>query len=408
MRFENWKIVFMEQRCQGTLRIWAEPFTPLRVPKLFNLRTDPFEYADITSNTYYDWFMRHDFFVFYTTAMATAVPGDVQGVPAAARTGQFQRRPGRREAARVPGERLMLESWNDGPTKSAIVDFVERVTTEGPDHVAPEARVAVFDNDGTLWCEKPMYIQLDFLLRRFKEQAEADPSLRDRQPYKAAYTGDLKWLGDAVTKHYQGDDGDFKVLVAAVLTAHHAITVEEHADRINAFFAEAKHPTLGRPYTSCGYAPMVELLRYLEANGFTNYIVSGGGRDFMRPITWSMYGIPPERVVGSSVGLMYKDDATCTPPREPEFFDDGPMKPVRLWSRIGRRPILAAGNSNGDIEMLQFTAASAGPSLQLLVLHDDADREFDYVAGAEKALELAKSDGWTVVGMKDDWTTIFA
>jgi phosphoglycolate phosphatase-like HAD superfamily hydrolase len=301
----------------------------------------------------------------------------------------------------------MLESWNDGPSKSAIVDFVDRVTTEGPDHVAPEARVAVFDNDGTLWCEKPMYIQLDFLLRRFKEQAEADPGLRHQQPYQAAYTGDLKWLGDAVTKHYQGDDGDFKVLVGAVLTAHHAITVEEHADRINAFFAEAKHPTLGLPYTSCGYAPMVELLQYLEANGFTNYIVSGGGRDFMRPITWSMYGIPRERVVGSSVGLMYKDTNVYTT-AEPEFFDDGPMKPVRLWSRIGRRPILAAGNSNGDIEMLQFTAASAGPSLQLLVLHDDADREFDYVAGAEKALELAKSDGWTVVGMKDDWTTIFA
>jgi phosphoglycolate phosphatase-like HAD superfamily hydrolase len=301
----------------------------------------------------------------------------------------------------------MLESWNDGPSKSAIVDFVDRVTTEGPDHVAPEARVAVFDNDGTLWCEKPMYIQLDFLLRRFKEQAEVDRALRHRQPYQAAYTGDLKWLGDAVTKHYQGDDGDFKVLMGAVLTAHHAITVEEHADRINAFFAEAKHPTLGLPYTSCGYAPMVELLQYLEANGFTNYIVSGGGRDFMRPITWSMYGIPRERVVGSSVGLMYKDTNVYTT-AEPEFFDDGPMKPVRLWSRIGRRPILAAGNSNGDIEMLQFTAASAGPSLQLLVLHDDADREFDYVAGAEKALELAKSDGWTVVGMKDDWTTIFA
>ena len=209
----------------------------------------------------------------------------------------------------------MLESWNDGPAKSAIVDFVGRVTTEGPDHVAPEARVAVFDNDGTLWCEKPMYIQLDFLLRRFKEQAEADPALRDQQPYQAAYTGDLKWLGDAVTKHYQGDDADFKVLMGAVLTAHHAITVEEHAGRINAFFAEAKHPTLGRPYTSCGYAPMVELLQYLEANGFTNYIVSGGGRDFMRPITWPMYGIPPERVVGSSVGSDLPRTATSTPPR---------------------------------------------------------------------------------------------
>ncbi|MCW2555926.1 MAG: phosphoserine phosphatase [Mycobacterium sp.] len=301
----------------------------------------------------------------------------------------------------------MLESWNEGPSKSAIVDFVGRVTSDSPDYVAPEARVAVFDNDGTLWCEKPMYVQLDFLLRRFKEQAEADPALQDKEPYKAAYTGDLKWLGETVTKHYQGDDADFKVLLAAVLTAHHAITVEEHAGRINAFFAEANHPTLDRPYTSCGYAPMVELLRYLEDNGFTCYIVSGGGRDFMRPITASMYGIPPERVVGSSVGLIYKDANVYTT-SEPEFLDDGPMKPIRLWSRIGRRPIFAAGNSNGDIEMLQFTAASSGPSLQLLVLHDDADREFDYVTGAEKALEHARTDDWTVASIRNDWATVFA
>jgi phosphoserine phosphatase len=299
----------------------------------------------------------------------------------------------------------MLELWKDGAgasAKAAIVDFVGRVTTEGPDFVAEERRIAVFDNDGTLWCEKPMYIQLDFLVRRFKAQAEADPALREQQPYQAAYTGDLKWLGDAVTKHYQGDDADLKPLLAAILNAYHELTVEEHAGRVNAFFAEAKHPTLGRPYTACGYAPMVELLRYLEANGFTNYIVSGGGRDFMRPITGPLYGVPPERVVGSSVGLVYKDGNVYTTDR-PEFLDDGPIKPVRLWSRIGRRPILAAGNSNGDIEMLEFTRG-----LRLLVLHDDAEREFDYVAGAEKSLEEAKAKGWTVVSMRDDWTTVFA
>jgi phosphoglycolate phosphatase-like HAD superfamily hydrolase len=285
---------------------------------------------------------------------------------------------------------------------------VGRVTTEGgPDFVVPEARVAVFDNDGTLWCEKPMYVQLDFLLRRFSEQAEADPALRERQPYKAAYTGDLKWLGDAVTKHYEGDDTDIKPLLAAILTSQHEITVDELRSRFDAFFADAKHPTLGRPYTSCGYVPMVELLRYLEANGFTNYIVSGGGRDFMRPITGPLYGIPPERVVGSSVGLVYRDGDVYTT-AQPEFLDDGPIKPVRLWSRIGRRPIFAAGNSNGDIELLQFAAASDGPSLQLLVLHDDADREFEYVAGAERSLEEAKAKGWTVVSMKDDWMTVFA
>ncbi|MFI5718641.1 HAD family hydrolase [Nocardia sp. NPDC051750] len=300
----------------------------------------------------------------------------------------------------------MLDTWTDGRTKSAIVDFVGRVTTEGPDYVEPDARVAVFDNDGTLWCEKPMYIQLDFLLRRFREQAEADPSLRDKQPYRAAYTGDLTWLGDAVTKHYQGDDSDLPPLMAAILAAHPAITVEQHAARVAAFFDEARHPTLGRPYTACGYVPMIDLLRYLEANGFTCYIVSGGGRDFMRPVSGPMYGIPPERVVGSTVGLVYKNTDVYTT-AEMEFVDDGPGKPVRLWSRIGRRPIFAAGNSNGDIEMLEFTAASEHPSMQLLVLHDDAEREFDYTGGAEKALDLATAAGWTVAGIKNDWTTVF-
>jgi len=296
-----------------------------------------------------------------------------------------------------------LASWTDGPTKSAIVDFVGRVTTEGgPDYVEQQERVAVFDNDGTLWCEKPMYIQLDFLIRRFAEQAKADPSLRERQPYKAAAEDDLKWFGEAVTKHYQGDDTDVKPLVGAILTAHHEITVEEHRSRVESFFAEAKHPTLGRPYTSCGYRPMIELLRYLEANGFTCYIVSGGGRDFMRPVTGLLYGVPPERVVGSSVGLIYRDTDVFTT-AQPEFLDDGPMKPVRLWSRIGRRPILAAGNSNGDIEMLEFTRG-----MRLLVLHDDKDREFDYTAGAEKALEQAAKDDWTVVSVRNDWTAVFS
>jgi phosphoglycolate phosphatase-like HAD superfamily hydrolase len=296
-----------------------------------------------------------------------------------------------------------LDSWTDGPTKSAIVDFVGRVTAQGsPDYVAPEERIAVFDNDGTLWCEKPMYIQLDFLIRRFAEQAAADPSLHEKQPYKAAVDGDLKWFGDAVTKHYQGDDTYFKPLVAAILTAHHEITVEEHRRRVSEFFTEARHPTLGRPYTACGYRPMVELLRYLEDNGFTNYIVSGGGRDFMRPVTGELYGIPPERVVGSSVGLDYRDGNLFTT-SQPEFLDDGPMKPVRLWSRIGRRPILAAGNSNGDIEMLEFTRG-----LRLLVLHDDDDREFDYTAAAEKSLDRAATDGWTVVSMRNDWTCVFS
>ncbi|TDK92984.1 HAD family hydrolase [Mycolicibacterium mucogenicum] len=295
----------------------------------------------------------------------------------------------------------MLESWNNGPTKSAIVDFVGRVITESPDFVVPQDRIAVFDNDGTLWCEKPAYAQLDFLVRRLAVQAAADPSLAARQPYTAAVSGDLAWFGDAVTKHYQGDDSDLTVLATGVLSAHSGITVEEHAARVSAFFAEAHHPTLDRPYTQCGYVPMIELLRYLESNAFTCYIVSGGGRDFMRPVTDGMYGIPPERVVGSSVGVTFADGDLVTT-AQPEFLNDGPVKPVRIWSRTGRRPIFAAGNSNGDIEMLQYTKG-----FRLLVRHDDTEREFAYDAGAEKALKLAESESWTVASMQSDWAEVF-
>jgi len=195
--------------------------------------------------------------------------------------------------------------------------------------------------------------------------------------------------------------------MGAILSAHQDITVEEHASRVKTFFSQAKHPTLGRAYTSCGYQPMIELLRYLEAHGFTNYIASGGGRDFMRPITMGMYGIPPERVIGSSVGLDFRDGHLFTT-AEPEFLDDGPVKPVRIWGRTGRRPILVGGNTNGDIEMLEYADASSTPSLQLLVRHDDAEREFDYTAGAEKALEHASTAGWTLASMKNDWTTVFS
>ena len=239
-----------------------------------------------------------------------------------------------------------LATWTDGPTKSAIVDFVGRVTAEGPDFVAPEARVAVFDNDGTLWCEKPMYIQLDFIVRRLSEKAATDPSLAGQQPYLAASTGDLNWFGGAITKHYQGDDSDLKVLAGAVMSLHESMNVEDHAALVSKFYSEAKHPTLGRPYQNCTYAPMVELLRYLEANGFTCYIVSGGGRDFMRPITSTIYGIPPERVVGSSQGLKFDGadghgDLLIQPALD--VFDDGPEKPVRIWNRIGRRPDTGRG-----------------------------------------------------------------
>jgi len=300
-----------------------------------------------------------------------------------------------------------LDSWRDGTTKSAIVDFVDRVTTAGPDYVAPEARIAVFDNDGTLWVEKPAYVQLDFLVRRLADQAAADLTLGEKQPYLAAASGDLAWFADAVTEHYNGDDSRLKVVVGGILSAYQGLTVEQHAEQVKAFFADARHPSLDRVYTACAYTPMLELLAYLEAHGFTNYIASGGGRDFMRPVTAAMYGIPPERVIGSSVGLDFTEGNLVTTSR-PEFLNDGPVKAVRIWGRTGRRPIFAAGNSNGDIEMLQFTDASPGASMSMLILHDDAEREFDYTAGAERALAAAEANGWTVASLRNDWVTVFS
>jgi phosphoglycolate phosphatase-like HAD superfamily hydrolase len=305
-----------------------------------------------------------------------------------------------------------LASWRDAPTRRAIVDFVERVTQEGEtDYVPPSERVAVFDNDGTLWCEKPMPIELGFILVRLAEMAEADESLREKQPWKTAREQDYAWLADAITKHYHGDDGDAKLLLAGMTQAFAGVDVEEYATAANAFLRGGKHPTLGRSFHGCGYLPMIELLRYLAANGFTNYIASGGDRDFMRPVTEEIYGIPSEHVIGSSNALRYLEDehgGTVTYAAEMEVFDDGPVKPVRIWSRIGRRPILAGGNSNGDIAMLQYAGGKGRPALRLLVLHDDEEREFDYTTGAEKALELAAAGGWTVISVKNDWASVFA
>jgi FMN phosphatase YigB (HAD superfamily) len=305
-----------------------------------------------------------------------------------------------------------LASWTDGAAKVAIVEFVEGVTTPGSDdHVPPAERVAVFDNDGTLWCEKPMPIQLDFTIRRLAELARDDPALRERQPYKAAFDQDHHWLGAAMVKHYRGDDGDLVLLKGAVERAFEAISVQDYDRRVTSFFDEAVHPTLGHPYRACGYVPMVELLRYLEANGFTTYIASGGDRDFMRSVADQLYGIPPERVIGSALGLAYREEGDSNQllyKAAIEFFDDGPEKPVRIWSRIGRRPLLSFGNSNGDIPMLAFAGGPARPALRLLLLHDDADREFDDRGGAERALERASTNGWTVVSIKHDWRVVFA
>ena len=305
-----------------------------------------------------------------------------------------------------------LDWWTDGTARAAIIEFVERVTTPGgDDHVPPAERVAVFDNDGTLWCEKPMPIQLDFILRRLAAMADQDPGLRTRQPWQAAHTRDYGWLGQVITDHYQGDDSELPVLAAGILQAFAGISVEDFEAQADAFLRGAQHPTLGRGYLACGYRPMVELLGYLEAHGFANYIASGGGRDFMRPISQEMYGIPRQRVIGSSTTLAWEpDDGGGRIVRKPELdvVDDGAAKPVRIWSRVGRRPLLAAGNSNGDLPMLTFAGQPGRPSLRLLVLHDDPAREFDYTAGAEQALQQASNNGWTVVSMKHDWRVVFA
>jgi phosphoserine phosphatase len=304
-----------------------------------------------------------------------------------------------------------LPTWKDGAVKDAIVDYVERTCADGsPEHVPVEERVAVFDNDGTLWCEKPMPIQLDFILRRLARMAELDPSLRERQPWKAAHERDAGWLTGVMAAHYAGDDTEVRTLGAGVVAAFANITVDEFEADSDGFLRTTRHPTLGRGYLECAYAPMVELLAYLRAHRFANYIASGGGRDFMRPISQEVYGIPREGVIGSAVALAYTPDdrgGAITRQAAADYLDDGPEKPVHIWNRTGRRPVLAAGNSNGDIEMLDYAQHPDKPFLRLLVLHDDAEREFAYVSGAERALVRARTSGWTVVSMQADWAQVF-
>ena len=304
-----------------------------------------------------------------------------------------------------------LSSWNDTSTRRVIVEFVNRITEDtSPDYVSPADRIATFDNDGTLWCEKPMYIQIDYLLRQLAAQAEADPALRSKQPWQAAWQSDFAWLGNTITKHYQGDDGDFKILLGGILLLSEGQHVEEVEASAWTFVQSEQHPTLDRPYQHCIYQPMLELLRYLEANDFTCYIVSGGGRDFVRGIAEALYDIPRQRVLGSSVALQFvadEDGGRIVQQAELDVVDDGPGKPVQIWHVIGQRPILAAGNSNGDLEMLAFTGGPSLPALRLLLVHDDPDREFGYVSGAEKAIKTAQEQCWTRISMKQDWLQVF-
>lgn len=303
-----------------------------------------------------------------------------------------------------------LTLWTSGATRNAILELVDKVTAQDTEGFVPPAeRIATFDNDGTLWCEKP-FAQGAFVAERLVSMAKADPSLRDRQPWKAIAGGHSSWIDDALTKHYGGDDTDMAAFYTGIGAAFGDISVEEFESQASAFFATALHPTFGQPYQNLGFLPMVQLLRFLEANDFTCYIVSGGGRDVVRPITQSMYGIPPERVIGSSSGLKFEagdDGVNIVRTEAVGIIDDGPEKAIQIWERIGRRPILAAGNTNGDVPMLQFAADQTQPTLCMLVHHDDAEREVAYDLGAERALSTAASEGWTVISMKSDWTQVF-
>lgn len=300
-----------------------------------------------------------------------------------------------------------LPSWNDGKAKQAIQSFVERVTREGgPDYVKPAERIATFDNDGTLWAEQPAYFQLLFAFDEVKRLAPQHPEWKGKEPYRSVLAGDMKGLAAS------GQKG----LLQLVAATHSGITTEAFEKSVSDWLATARHPTKKRPYAELVYQPQLELLAYLRANGFKTFIVSGGGVEFMRVFAEKVYGIPPEQVVGSSGVVKFQ----ATPGGKPElvkqpkveFIDDGPGKPVGINRFIGRRPILAFGNSDGDLQMLQYTTAGSGPRLALIVHHTDGEREWAHdrksaIGKLDKALDEGRAKSWTIVDMKADWKTVF-
>ncbi|MEA1832536.1 HAD family hydrolase [Methylobacterium durans] len=299
-----------------------------------------------------------------------------------------------------------LPSWNDGPAKQAIVAFVTDVTREGsPDFIPPPERVATFDNDGTLWIEQPIYVQFAFALARVKELAPLHPEWKDTQPFKAVLDGDLAALAAA------GEHGAAEI----VATTHAGMTPEAFRQIVRDWLAAARHPRFDRPYEELVYQPMLELLAYMRANGFKTFIVSGGGIEFVRAFAETCYGIPPEQVVGSSIVTKFETrDGRSVLIRLPKvnFIDDGAGKPVGIEEHIGRRPVAAFGNSDGDLRMLQWTTEASGRRLGVVVHHTDAAREYAYdrqskVGRLDKALEAAATDRWTVIDMKRDWKTVF-
>lgn len=300
-----------------------------------------------------------------------------------------------------------LPSWNEGAVKKSITDFVSRVTTEGgPDFVPVAERIATFDNDGTLWSEQPAYFQAAFAIDRVKAMAPQHPEWKKQQPFKALLNGDMKALAAS------GQRGMLQIVAAA----HSGMTTDEFSKSVVEWISTARHPRFGRPYTQLVYQPMLELLAYLRANGFKTFVVSGGGVEFMRPWMEKVYGIPPEQVIGSSGVVKFEMGADGKPSlrKTPkiEFVDDNQGKPVGINRFIGRRPIFAFGNSDGDLQMLNWTAAGKGARFMGIVHHTDAEREYAYdrqskVGKLDKALDEGVAKGWTVVNMKQDWKTVF-
>ena len=299
-----------------------------------------------------------------------------------------------------------LPSWNDGAAKQAITAFVTKTSTDGSaDFVPPAERIATFDNDGTLWGEQPMYFQAFFIFDRIKQLAPTHPEWKDKEPFASVLKGDLK---SALA-------GGERTLLEMAMATHADTTTEEFEKIVSDWANTAKHPKSGKHFTEMVYQPMLEVLAYLRANGFKTFIVSGGGIEFMRPWTEKVYGIPPEQVIGSSIKTKFEiRDGKPVLARLPElnFIDDKEGKPVAIQQHIGRRPIIAFGNSDGDFQMLEWTTAGKGPRLALIVHHDDAQREFAYDRGShigklEKGLDEAPQRGWSIISMQNDWKNIY-
>ena len=299
-----------------------------------------------------------------------------------------------------------LPSWNEGLAKEAVIEFVKKTTSAGSSDFVEEAdRIAVFDNDGTLWAEQPMYFQLAFVLERLVQLAPQHPEWKTEQPFRAALENDMKTL------HTYGEEGLIKLLMAT----HAGMTTDEFEQIATDWLATARHPRFNRPYTECVYQPMLELIDYLQANGFETWIVSGGGIEFMRPWTGRVYGIPPQQVIGSSIKRKYEvRDGKPVIVREPKisFINDKLDKPIGIWQHIGRRPIAAFGNSDGDFQMLEWTTSGDGLRLGLIVHHTDEAREWAYdressIGRLNRGLDEAKQRGWIIADMEKDFKVIF-